>query len=370
LLPPPPAPTVKKTSVTPARPSHAVPIRAPALLNVVPPTPAQDATGTVAAADSPSLLPPVLIGQTEQPRSESTSTADTNECVSSEVCDLSISDDGELGNHSRMPNGSASRASQSHCGSGAGSSSSLASDAYLSDGQSAAQTQLLTPGSRPASGAYFGDFLHASEVLIKEGIEGSEATPTERPRGRDTTTTLRTSSAGHQARMPMPVAPAPPAGSTTPTILGYDNGNVTVIGGGVRLGAPSRPPSAAAHRTRSPSISVASRALNTAIGPTSAGGGRSKRTRRRINPTYLGSHTQPGMNGPVMNAQQPGQPGSVFWPAPPAFQSMRMPPGLSVGLGMGFPTSPTPSAGPLGSGLGLGVGGAGAPAFQPRSVTD
>jgi hypothetical protein len=110
-----------------------------------------------------------------------------------------------------------------------------------------------------------------------------------------------------------------------PTVTPYDGGNVTVLGGGVKLGGAGAGSGTASRtgsvmsqhripydRARSPSISLASRALNTALSPNEGGpqmgggggGGRKPRTRRRIMPTYLGYVGQPGVGGPVPHAFQ------------------------------------------------------------------
>lgn len=106
-----------------------------------------------------------------------------------------------------------------------------------------------------------------------------------------------------------------------PTVTPYDGGNVTVLGGGTKLGGsrPSSVMSSRGDRTRSPSVSIASRALLTAVGPNSngaPGSPRKPRTRRRIIPTHIGYFGQPGIGAPMLAAfgshkHQPGQP---YWP--------------------------------------------------------
>ncbi|CAK9781686.1 hypothetical protein CC85DRAFT_310040 [Cutaneotrichosporon oleaginosum] len=154
---------------------------------------------------------------------------------------------------------------------GQGSTSSTASDSSDTGSQ-----QLLTPASRPGSADLF--------------PEDKEE------RGRD-----------------------PSPARNEPTVTPYDGGNVTVLGGGTKLGG-SRPSSVMSHRTRSPSISVASRALNPAVGSNANGGNmRKQRSRapRRIQPTLLSQFSQPGIGGPMINAFTPPlkhQPGMQFWP--------------------------------------------------------
>jgi hypothetical protein len=173
---------------------------------------------------------------------------------------------------------------------GQGSTSSTASDSSDTGSQ-----QLLTPASRPGSADLF-------------------------PEDKDE----------HRGRDPSPTR-------NEPTVTPYDGGNVTVLGGGTKLGG-SRPSSVMSHRTRSPSISVASRALNPAVGSNANGGGmRKQRSRapRRIVPTHLGQFSQPGIGGPMMSAFTPPplkhQPGVAFgqWPQPG--------PGVGVGVGVAPP---------------------------------
>lgn len=170
-------------------------------------------------------------------------------------------------------------------------------------------TQLLTPGSRPGSADLF------PEPKVKPSVEDT-------PRGRD--------------RSP----------AAEPTVTPYDGGNVTVLGGGTKLGG-SRPPSVMSSRgdrTRSPSVSIASRALLTAVGPNSngaPGSPRKPRTRRRIIPTHIGYFGQPGIGAPMLasfgsHKHQPGQP---YWP--------QGQPGAGVGVGVGVGVAPPPVGMPM-----------------------
>ncbi len=129
-----------------------------------------------------------------------------------------------------------------------------------------------------------------------------------------------------RGRDPSPNTPRYPSESASgtptnaPQTTPYDNGNVIVIGGGVKLGG-SRPASAAPHsrrpgdRDRSPSISIASRALSSVM----SNGSRKTRSRRRIMPSYLGHLDQPGVGGPVHGpfaAAPPVAPGAQPAPMP------------------------------------------------------
>ncbi|GMK55837.1 hypothetical protein CspeluHIS016_0208930 [Cutaneotrichosporon spelunceum] len=159
-----------------------------------------------------------------------------------------------------------------------------------SDSSDTGSQQLLTPASRPGSADLFPE-------------------DKEEQRGRDT-------------------SPA----RNEPTVTPYDGGNVTVLGGGTKLGG-SRPSSVMSHRTRSPSISVAARALGTAVG-TNANGGtmRKQRSRnmRRITPVYVGGIAQQGIGGPMVSAFTPPlkhQPGMSYWP-----HGQPVAPGVGVGV--------------------------------------
>ncbi|OCF41921.1 hypothetical protein I317_04223 [Kwoniella heveanensis CBS 569] len=211
---------------------------------------------------------------------------------------------------------------------GSESTSSVASS--VSDSNSG-HTQLLTPASRPNSAD---PFTVPSLSLLKERKDDKDrlrkTTPPSSQQalgsGRGRTPSPNSGPNGSvsdgQAITPgteTTIGPSPSATATsvsTPTVTPYDGGNVTVLGGGVKLGGSSRPSSVLSSRSshdrsRSPSISLASRALNTAVGPNSNSDGsstssgssglpRKQRTRRRIMPTYLGHLGQPGVGGPVM----------------------------------------------------------------------
>ncbi|WVF65576.1 hypothetical protein IAT40_000306 [Kwoniella sp. CBS 6097] len=221
---------------------------------------------------------------------------------------------------------------------GSESTSSVASS--VSDSNSG-HTQLLTPGSRPNSAD---PFTVPSLSLLKERKDDKlrKITPPAHSLSRGRTPSPNPGSGSGavsdgQTATPSTettIAPSPTATSvSTPTVTPYDGGNVTVLGGGVKLGGSSRPSSVLSSRSshdrsRSPSISLASRALNTAVGPnsnsdgsgssttTSSGQPRKQRTRRRIMPTYLGHLGQPGVGGPIMGvfgqfAGAPGAPASA-----------------------------------------------------------
>lgn len=227
------------------------------------------------------------------------------------------------------------RASTYPMRSGHGSSSSI--DSSISDSNSGA-TQLLTPASRPGSADPFTAAANAS-------IDDKTPTPGTL-RGRDPSPMSR-----------QQVTPTAPGKVATPSVTPYDGGNVTVLGGGVKLGGGaggppgSRPVSVVSQhrmpmmdRSRSPSVSIASRALNSALTPGEMGngGGRKPRTRRRIMPTYLGYVGQPGVGGPASPAFQPlmlpkggsGQPGQAQ-PQQMGQQAGWQP---SLGVGMGIRT--------------------------------
>ncbi|BEJ15750.1 hypothetical protein CspHIS471_0503550 [Cutaneotrichosporon sp. HIS471] len=190
--------------------------------------------------------------------------------------------------------------------SGPGHKGQASTSSTGSDSSDTGSQQLLTPASRPGSADLFPE-------------------DKEEQRGRD-----------------------PSPARNEPTVTPYDGGNVTVLGGGTKLGG-SRPSSVMSHRTRSPSISVAARALGTAVG-TNANGGvmRKQRSRnmRRITPVYVGGIAQPGIGGPMMSAFTPplkNQSGMQYWPhgqpgaagvgvgvAPPPVGSM----GLANQMGM------------------------------------
>lgn len=191
------------------------------------------------------------------------------------------------------------------------------SDSTSSNNSSASENsgaQLLTPNSRPPSIGPSYDQSSGSKSPTPTG-------PTFRSRSESPPT-------------PRDAAATPGNMGThdtsTPTVTPYDGGNVTVLGGGVKLGGMSRPSSVMSlnrtpgDRSRSPSISVASRALTSAMGPNGTSTGtRKTRTRRRIMPTYLGHLGQPGISGPFVPAIQPGWQGVG-----------------GVGVGMGPPPVP------------------------------
>jgi hypothetical protein len=266
---------------------------------------------------SPSLLPPAFIAHEtssslQRPHSRQSSAEFSLRSPSptnSDFSDALLARGAVPKNHARENGDVKARANHR----GTGSTSSVASSASDSNSN---QTQLLTPASRPGSADPF------LVPLPKDNRD--DKTPTPAVRGRD----------------PSPTTPrdaTPSSATATPTVTPYDNGNVTVLGGGVKLGGGgSRPASVmSGHRTpidrsRSPSISLASRALNTALSPngTAPGSPRKPRTRRRIMPTYLG-HL--GQAGPIMGAF--GQ----FTPQPIQQQQQPAYPWGGVGVGMGPP---------------------------------
>ena len=335
-----------QSAMTPARPSHAIPIRAPAVFQI-PPTPAantidqnNDIMQDPPRAPSPSLLPAAYIVHS---RSSSADTSlRTPSPVSSEFSNTSESE--SFQSHSRVSSNPSSlmtnltkppsRASSHR---GTGSTSSIASS--TSDSNSGA-SQLLTPTFRPSSAEPFktnpvlqgpeGIKPHALVNAVSRGRSPSPNTP------RDS------------------ISPST-VNSITPTVTPYDGGNVTVLGGGVKLGTSSRASSVMSatrspiDRSRSPSISFASRALNTALSPNSGAGTpgspRKPRTRRRIMPTYLGHLGQPGVGGPIMGVfgqfagkVQPGTygppPGAVWPHVQPGVGVGVAPPPMIGGMGM------------------------------------
>ncbi|WVR09098.1 hypothetical protein IAU60_006160 [Kwoniella sp. DSM 27419] len=343
---------------TPARTSHAIPIRAPSAagpltpgptghpptLFAIPPTPASETTLSMPltpSEDRGDLLPAFAslgLGQAPgQGQRGHVASGWTSSDASSRVASLSESHFGD----SRSVSGSSARSEQDHSDQendeGLGgkaargshrvseSSSSLASSGSESN---SGHTQLLTPASRADSLDPF--TVPLLSLKDKKDDKSRKITPPglHMPRGRtpspnpSATTDTQTITPGTEASSTPSSAPAP---SVTP----YDGGNVTVLGGGVKLGGASRPSSGmssrSVDRSRSPSISLASRALTSATGPNANGEAapRKQRTRRRIMPTYLGHLGQPGVGGPVMGvfgqfagAPKAGVPATTFAPAP------------------------------------------------------
>lgn len=300
--------TSPPASTTPLRQSKAIPIRAPTLVNI-PPTPStptsitQSMAALTTRSPSPGLLPAVDLSS---PRSQGHKRTTESR------------DYGSISLSQFRPNGHK----------GTDSTSSHSSDSSDTN----TNTQLLTPASRPGSADLFPE--HNGEASLKRDEE-------ETPRGERETTPE-----DHPSRRGTPV--------TTPSVIPYDGGNVTVLGGGTKLGG-SRPPSSMGSRhdrTRSPSVSIASRALSNAVGPNSNGGAsspgspRKHRPRRRIMPTHLGYFGQPGIGAPVMGAFgmqsiKTGQPGFA-WPH-----------GGGVGVGIAPPASSVA----LANQMGMTVGG-------------
>lgn len=261
---------------------------------------------------------------------------------------------------SRNPGGAEGRQGHRACSE---STSSVSSDSSLTESNSGTSasshtTQLLTPATRPGSADIFTSArprkgeVHTDDegsvegekkkivplTLLRKDVNkenqvgdkaslAASASPV--ARGRDPSPNTITASV-QSTSTAVKTTPNPPSNSTVkaepatspiPTVTPYDGGNVTVLGGGVKLGGggnggASRSSSMMSQhripfdRARSPSISLASRALNTAVSPGEGGaghgggGGRKPRTRRRIMPTYLGYVGQPGVGGPVPYAFQ------------------------------------------------------------------
>ena len=282
---------------------------------------------------SPSLLPSAYIVHSRS--SSADLSVRTPSPVSSEYStDIDLDIDADyLKNHSRVSSnpssiistGLAKAASRAHRVNG--STSSIASS--VSDGRSG-QTQLLTPASRPGS---------ADPFLIPAlpDRDGKGYTPYP---------------PAHRGRTPSPNTPRDSitpstVTSATPTVTPYDGGNVTVLGGGVKLGGSSRPSSVMStsrsplDQSRSPSVSLASRALNTALSPNHTGSSiptspRKTRTRRRIMPTYLGHLGQPGVGGPIMGVFSQfagkGQPGTYGPPPGQAWSNGHSQPGGGMSM--------------------------------------
>ena len=313
-----------KRSVTPARVSHAIPIRAPLALPAVyavPPTPVIPLERTTVISDhaenSPSdLLPSARISRTPSPAGSDASSNlsfishSEGGSTSARNTSMTSSHPSEIAGMTKPP----SRGSHRGCGSGSTSSN----DSNESDNSS--HVQPVTPAI-PASAELFGGPLLPHETDSHTDIDNlaiSPATTAKQPfegRGRDP------SPSGTAPHSPM----SPNSASASQSVTPYDGGNVTVLGGGVKLGGGSRAGSIASHsrtpqdRSRSPSVSLASRALSSALGP---GMQKKSRTRRRIMPTYLGHVGQPGIGGPVQGPFGP------LSPQPPWTASM----GVGVGL--------------------------------------
>jgi hypothetical protein len=299
-----PAPPTTTTSeapanTTPARPSYAIPIRAPVALPAVfavPPTPA--APGDISVVPNQPQATSPLLPAASISRAASPSHSETSSGYESNASNASNAEEG----HSRASTNATSVASIGHKGSHSMSSTASSQSA-----------QLLSPASRPPS----------ADPFISDRSRKSP-TPTGPQRGRTPVPdTRRETSTGT------------PVTSSTPTVTPYDGGNVTVMGGGVKLGGarPSSAMSTRSHydRSRSPSVSLASRALGSATGPNNQPGQRKTRTRRRIMPTYLGHLGQPGVGGPVPGA---------FGQFAPAIQ-----PGGWQGVGVGMGPPPVPGMG-------------------------
>ena len=288
-------------------------------------------------APSPSLLPAFIVHSRSSSADISLRTPSP---VSSEFS--SASDAESSKNHSRASSNPSSismmhteppsRASHRNSG-------SISSNASSFSEANSGLTQLLTPASRPGSA----DPFAIPALPIREGRKGHTPTPII-TRGRTPSPNTPRDS----------VTPSTVT-SATPTVTPYDGGNVTVLGGGVKLGGSSRPSSVMStsrtpcDRSRSPSISLSCRAFNTALSPNTTGSTptspRKTRTRRRIVPTYLGHLGQPGVGGPIIGVfsqfagkVQPGTygpPPSRGWPHGQPGIGMGMPPPQMVG-GMGL----------------------------------
>ncbi|WVW79292.1 hypothetical protein I302_101259 [Kwoniella bestiolae CBS 10118] len=326
---------------TPARASHAIPIRAPIAvgpptpgpgptapaLYAIPPTPSQHPARTVHETDN--LLPafstlglghPSGLGgnrdHTPSGWTSSTGTQSRETSYGDRSIDSYQADSDDEENHEHDRSKAPSRGSHR----GSESTSSITSSSSVSDSNSG-HTQLLTPSSRPNSA----DPFLIPSLSLKDKERSRKITPPSQTHTRG-----RTPSPNSTDSMKENLTPATDTTLTpsTPTVTPYDGGNVTVLGGGVKLGGASRPGSViSSHRSpidrsRSPSISLASRALGSAT--TEGGSTRKQRTRRRIMPTYLGHLGQPGVGGPVMGAFQ-------------SFTPTKTGTGSSVGVGVSPP---------------------------------
>lgn len=371
-------------ALTPARVNKAIPIRAPEVVHI-PPTPMHHDSASVpiasvpappspmsADAPSPKLMPAASVAEdspaqtTRAARSGSTSSSGSDMILTDQSMAMSEAD--EIHPHP-IPTGLSSRHRSAR--SNGGSTSSLDS-AYTSEANSSAQTQLLTPASRPAIDEAYLPTVSLLEELSLKGL-GKTPTPTAPVAAHRGRASPHFPGDGDDAITPTPGSTqATPGGERkdTPSVTPYDGGNVTVLGGGVKLGGSSRASSAANRssangtpfdRSRSPSISLASRALNTALGPNMGSPGASPRKarRRRIIPTYLGGISQAG---PVMGAfsQFAGkiQPGGYQFAHQPFPHGPAPPPGLSpppMGVGVGMSPPPMPMS-TMPQGLGLRPG--------------
>ncbi|KAL1407614.1 hypothetical protein Q8F55_007047 [Vanrija albida] len=301
-------PSTSPAAPTPLRVSKAIPIRAPTL-------------------NAPSTLMQSLLAAADPSRTPSPSLLPAADISPRRVHSRNSSGDVEhrRGAHSR----NSSHAFSARAGHNKGQDSTSSNSSDSSDTNSG-HTHLLTPASRPGSADLFGEV--SAKRLESEAQRGRDPSPST-PRGADA-----------------PKTGTPTPGATIPQVTPYDGGNVTVLGGGTKLGGGvSRSSSAMGmrghDRTRSPSVSIVSRALNTAVGPNSNGGvplpasPRKQRTRRRIIPTHIGYFGQPGIGGPIMGAfgSKPPQPGAAGGFGP---WSHGQPGGAGVGVGVGPPALP------------------------------
>ncbi len=253
--------------------------------------------------------------------------------VSSEYSN-DASDAESMKNHSRASSNPSSFSATLTKPATRGSHRSTSSTASSVSETNSGHTQLLTPASRPGS----------ADPFVMPAFPGREGRKGHTPNPAVT-----------RGRTPSPDSPRDSVTpstvtSVTPTVTPYDGGNVTVLGGGVKLGGSSRPSSVMStsrmplDRSRSPSVSIASRALSTAIGPNSIPSStgappsspRKARTRRRIMPTYLGHLGQPGVGGPIMGvfSQFVGKGQSGYGPSSGQAWGHNQP---GVGVGMAPP---------------------------------
>ncbi|WVN87871.1 uncharacterized protein L203_103068 [Cryptococcus depauperatus CBS 7841] len=303
------------TNGTPSRPSYAIPIRAPTVL-AIPPTPAHGQGLNEARLTTTNVLLPAFsnIGLGYAPgkgqRSQQPSGWTSSDYASSRSTSLSFSETDEQCLPDRRPS--------SRC-SHRGSESQSSVTSSVSDSNSG-HTQLLTPSSRPATADPFKVPISPIKELYKEhDVKCQENNLEKEPKPKTTPINVRGRNMSPAALGESVAQPTTPTTESTitprvpsPSVTPYDGGNVTVLGGGVKLGGSGQSRASSTHsnqrtpidRSRSPSISVASRALNTALGPN--GETRKQRTRRRIMPTYLGHLGQSGVGGPVMGAFQYG----------------------------------------------------------------
>ncbi|CAD6583066.1 MAG: hypothetical protein TREMPRED_003464 [Tremellales sp. Tagirdzhanova-0007] len=315
--------TTQVATITPARPSYAIPIRAPALIQI-PPTPAavhSTAANSIVLDSSGPAAP--LLPSASIVHSRSTSPDLTLRTPSPEPLDLLSEPQSEL----RLR---------------ATSNSPLVLPTLK---RPTSRALLRALGSASSSGSFMSEPIpgHFQSLAIALRSSSAQDQIAQALPSRDVSRSHTPTPTASRGRTPSPNTPRDAVSpgtvvSATPAVTPYDGGNVTVLGGGVKLGDSSRSSSVMSisrsplDRSRSPSVSFASRALNRAVSPRGdshfTGSGQSlerkARNRRRIIPTYLGHLGQPGIGGPIMgvfgqfnsNGQQGpyGPPSGQPWP--------------------------------------------------------